>query len=861
MIKPSARLPLALLAALSLPSFAAESLTQKQLDNLAKDLKWQYEVKGNFPSAGQAGKEGMHAVIHLKNQSSEALPKGANAWRLYFHSVRSIKAEGDVGLRLTHVNGDLYELAPTDSFAGLPAGGALDVGYYSGEWAVSYSDFMPRAFIAQAGLTPQIIASTQTEDLASFVAPFKTKEQQLRFPKDQYSVVTPQDRYQENLAVNRVKVSTDDLARTIVPTPQSVRWGKSTINLAANWQIQHQGRLVSEAKYLQSHLAASGLSLGLVVDSAGATGQAVVLQVNSKLPAESYTISAKSSQITIQGGDAAGVFYGVQSLLSLLPVQGAMTIPEFDLQDAPRYGWRGMHYDMGRNFHGKAVTLRLIEEMAKVKLNKLHLHLTEDEGWRLEIPGLPELTSVGGNRCFDVTEERCLLTQLGTGPSTSGSGNGFYTRADFVEILKYAAERHIEVIPEADMPGHARAAIKAMNARYKRLMAAGDKTGATQYLLADPEDKSVYASVQNYTDNAINLCLPSAYNFVDKVVYELQQMYRDAGLKLTTFHMGGDEVGKGAWTESPACKALFAKGEAGLAGVADLKPHFVSKLAELTAKRGLSLAGWEDGLMYDPENPFNRASFANEKVIANCWDNIWEWGVADRAYRLANAGYQVVLSPGTHLYFDHPYEANPNERGYYWATRYTDTAKVFGFMPDNYYANADKTREGAPITDLEALVGREMPALKKPENILGMQGQVWTETIRTSQQLEQMIYPRVQALGERAWHKAAWEGDKPDLAARNQDWAKFAWYLSQKALPRLAINGATAYVPPPGMLRDAEGVKLNASLPGLVLEYSLDKGATWQVYSAPVSVSPSASLWARSRSGDLISRVEQLSPQ
>src|SRR5690606_40153096 len=147
----------------------------------------------------------------------------------------------------------------------------------------------------------------------------------------------------------------------------------------------------------------------------------------------------------------------------------------------------------------------------------------------------------------------------------------------------------------------------------------------------------------------------------------------------------------------------------GVSGVADLKPYFVSRVAALSNQRGLALAGWEDGLMYDPTNTFNRAQFNNKRVMANAWDNIWEWGVADRAYRLANAGYEVIMSHATHLYFDHPYEVHPEERGYYWAARYTDTAKVFGYMPDNLYANADTTRAGARIENLEAMVGRELP--------------------------------------------------------------------------------------------------------------------------------------------------------
>ncbi|MDZ7903052.1 MAG: family 20 glycosylhydrolase [Rheinheimera sp.] len=172
---------------------------------------------------------------------------------------------------------------------------------------------------------------------------------------------------------------------------------------------------------------------------------------SGRLPATNPRLTASLSQAP----DNAGVFYGVQSLLNLIPAGQASNyrLPQLVASDAPRYGWRGMHYDMARNFHGKAVTLQLIEQMARYKLNKLHLHLTEDEGWRLEIPGLPELTDIGGTRCFDLTEQKCLLTQLGTGPHRTGSGNGYYSTADFIEILKFAAARHIEVIPEIDMPG------------------------------------------------------------------------------------------------------------------------------------------------------------------------------------------------------------------------------------------------------------------------------------------------------------------------------------------------------------------------------------------------------------------------
>lgn len=651
----------------------------------------------------------------------------------------------------------------------------------------------------------------------------------------------------------------------IIPTPLQAKYSRGTATINKDWKIRYAGRLTKDAEYLKKALEQHlGGKINSQPDHIAANGPTIYLRVDPELKAEkkgeplgeeAYSLSIEKDAIHIVGGGNAGAFYGIQSLLNLIPAdsQGSISVTELEVIDAPRAAWRGMHYDMGRNFHGKEVTLRMIEQMARYKLNKFHMHLTEDEGWRLEIPGLPELTEIGAKRCFDLKEDKCLLTQLGTGADENALGNGFYTRKDFIEILKYAAARHIEVIPEVDMPGHGRAAIKSMEARYRKLLAAGEKEKAEQYLLSDLEDKSKYMTVQSYTDNSINVCLPSTYAFIDKVMYELQSMYRDAGLKLKTFHMGGDETGKGSWTNSPVCEKLFAS-EEGVAGAADLKPYFVSKVAKLANVRGLSIAGWEDGLMYDATNTFNREQFENKKVIANAWDNIWEWGVADRAYRLANNGYQVILSQATHLYFDHPYETHPMERGYYWAARYTDTSKVFSFMPDNLYANADTTKDGQPIHNLEAMVGRELPPLKKPENILGMQGQVWTETIRTAEQLETLVYPRLIALAERAWHKADWEGNNPDRDAQKADWARFAYTLAAKELPKLSVAGVHFNILPPGATLKNGQLKANAEFPGLAIEYSLDGGNQWTPYSGPVSTD-AKTVQLRTRSGDITSRV------
>lgn len=834
---------------------AETTMTQAKLAKLADETEVKFAVVTNF--------DGYKAKVTFNNQSSVSLPAGKSDWKIYFHSIRMIKTAPSAGLLVQHVQGDLHEIVPTEKFAGLPAGTSLAVTYEPNAHMVTYTDFMPRTFIHWKGLNAEVFANTDTEDPTQYVEPIVKPEQQLRHNRpDLFLVETAESRYVNYASIQDIKL---EQSTRIIPKPLQVKYSRGEAVIDAKWKIRHAGRLTQEAKYLKEVLEGIiGSNLNVQADHISTVAPTIFLSVDSEfkvdkkgptLGEEGYYLSVKDDEIHIIGGGNAGAFYGIQSLINLIPAgsQQSFAISELVAVDKPRAGWRGMQYDMGRNFHGKDVTLRLIEQMARYKLNKLHLHLTEDEGWRLEIPGLPELTEIGAKRCFDLAEEKCLLTQLGTGPHPSGTGNGFYTKADFIEILKYAAARHIEVIPEVDMPGHARAAIKAMEARYRKLAAQENMSEAEKYLLSDPKDRSKYATVQSYTDNSINVCMPSTYTFVDKVMYELQSMYREAGLQLKTFHMGGDEVGKGSWTASPACQALFGT-EKGVAGVADLKPYFVGKVAELASVRGMSIVGWEDGLMYDATNTFNREQFANEHVIANAWDNIWEWGVADRAYRLANNGYEVILSHATHLYFDHPHETHPAERGYYWAARYTDTRKVFGYMPDNMYANAETTKDGQPINNLEAMVGRELPPLKKPENILGMQGQVWTETIRKPKQLEQMVYPRIIAMAERAWHKADWEGESPNKQSRDAAWAEFAYTLAKKELPKLAEAGVSFYLPVPGAVLKNNELKANAAYPGLSIEYSLDNGSSWTTYDEPVSTEADSAM-LRTRSGDAVSRT------
>lgn len=843
---------------------AQAQLSQKNLSQFADKATLVFEVKDNF-SQGYARHE---ASITLTNHSTVALSAGKTDWQIYIHYVRLIDKATEQGLLIEHVQGDLHRISPTAQFKGLAVGQSLELIVRGSVWVVSDSDLMPGAFIVshddKGKVKTATFANTITGNAKDYVKPFVTDKQLLRYnkPEDLFPIANAQRRFDTNKqdkAMKKQALSAKQAQSNIIPTPLSVKQLRGQMTIDDQWAVSYAGRLAGESQYfVEEFKANTGVALEAKANHISQPGKSLIeIKVDPSIEngkAEAYRLTMSKNKIVIVGSDSAGAYYGIESLLALIPNNarkektGKVSLPLLHVKDSPRFNWRGMHYDMARNFHSKKVTLQLIEQMGRYKLNKLHLHLSDDEGWRVEIPGLAELTEVGGKRCFDLSEQNCLLTQLGTGPDSSGTGNGFYTKDDFVEILKYAAARHIEVIPEIDMPGHARAAIKSMEARYNKLMAQDKPQQAKAFLLSEQGDTSKYYTVQNYTDNSVNVCLDSTYHFVDKLVYEFQQMYRDAGLKMTKFHVGGDEVGRGSWTGASACQALFDKVGNGVAGVADLKPYFTAKVANILDKRGVTMGAWEDGMMSDAITPFNRKLYGDNEVMVNAWDNIWEFGVADRAYRLANEDYQVILSAATHLYFDHPQEAHPQERGYYWASRYTDTQKVFGFKPDNLYANADFMRNGAPIVNLEADVGRELMALKKPQNIIGMQGHVWSETIRTPSQLNEMLYPRVIALAQRAWHKALWE-DNNDQALQAKDWAQFASVLVHKEFDRLSQDEVAYYLPVPGGQINKGKLEANVALPGMTVQYSVDNGVSWQDYSKKVSVSNAVLLRTKGTDG------------
>ncbi|PLR38185.1 beta-N-acetylhexosaminidase [Chimaeribacter arupi] len=794
-------------------------------------------------------------------------------WAIYFHSIRQVLQVTDPQFSVTRLTGDLHRLTPTAAFKGFPAGGRTAIPMVVEYWQVANSDIMPRWYVTADDAEPKIIRNTDTEDVSQFVGEI-TPANLKRAPEDNNIAMTPDTRFVKNRDV--APMAAASLRGQIIPTPLQVKINKGDVLLNNGLAADLAALPVPSQQALRARMALLGLPaqpggypLRTRIDSTAFSGKLAV--------AGAYRLTIGEGGADVVGFDHSGVFYGVQSLLSLVPVEGEKRIAQLTAADAPRFPYRGMHVDVGRNFHSKAAVLRLLDEMAAYKLNTFQFHLTDDEGWRIEIPGLPELTEIGSKRCHDLTETRCLLPQLGSGPYSDNNGSGYFSRADYIEIVKYAQARQINVIPEIDMPAHARAAIVSMEARYQRLQQAGKPEEAGAYRLLDPTDTSNTTSVQYYDRRSyLNPCLPSSLRFVDKVVSEIAAMHQEAGQPLTTWHFGGDEAknirlgpgyqdlnapadpAKGAidlskedqpWSKSTVCQALVKSGK--VAAFDHLSSYFAVEVSKLVKARGIDrMQAWQDGL----KDAKDARAFATSRVGVNFWDTLY-WGGAQSAGEWAAKGYEITLSNPDYLYFDKPYEVSAREPGYYWATRASDEAKIFSFAPDNLPQNAETSvdRDGNAFT---ARGDAPWPGAH------GMSGQAWSETIRTDSDLEYRIYPRLMVLAERAWHRADWElpykagreyqGGKTHWVNRDKlaaDWQRFANLMGQREIAKLDRHGVAYRLPVPGARIVNGKLDANVSLPGLTIQYSQD-GVNWQTYRAEARPGVEKGVWVRTLSPD-----------
>ena len=827
---------------LSTPAVAKVATPQTRLDSFAGAMGYHITVNGNGVSEGCTPKQTC-VQMTLDLTMPKTLPAGD--WVMYNSFVVSLLPLQSDAFTIEHINGDLYRFTPKGK---LTPGQTYHLTLMAPQHVYSPYLLMPNAYIVSGNLRPRVIAAAKAtidpvtgQEQLPFVTPF-TDEAKLANNApgvDATTWLTPERLFDQDAA----RASTAPTPEFIIlPTPvKAVHLDGPAIDLSKGVVLKLSGIATADVQPAVAALSRAGIAQAKA-------GVPITVTIASGTP-ESYHITAKDGAITIAAADAAGASYALRSLAQQAAFEHRHLKP-LQIDDAPRFAFRGMHLDLARNFESKVHILAIIEEMAEVKLNKLHLHLGDDEGWRLQIDGLPELTDIGSKRCHDLSEDTCLLPQLGNGPDNLPGRNGYLTRADYIDILKAAKARQIEVIPSFDMPGHSRAAVRSMESRYRRLMAAGKPAEASQYRLQDPDDKTVYSSIQSYHDNTLNICIPSTYAFIDKVMESIKGMHDEAGEPLRIYHIGTDETA-GAWTDSPACQKLMADEHV---TQPQLAATFITKVSALLGKRGIEPAGWSDGM--DSVDPAQMPA----KVQSNSWGSLFSGGGA-AAYRQANQGWDVVMSTPDVLYLDMPSAADGQERGYDWAARNVDTYRVFAFLPENLGANAvlmtNYVSKGQEIADPTPLAAGH--------HIAGMQGQLWSETVRSDHIADYMLFPRTLAVSERAWHRADWEPDyvagksysyndgSIDQTKLLADWQGF----QAKLVPQMATMDASglAYrLPVPGA-RIADG-KLEANTPvaGLVIQYKLQNGA-WMTYKGPVPVAGTVALRTVSPAGKRFSRT------
>ncbi|KYJ87186.1 beta-N-acetylhexosaminidase [Sulfurovum riftiae] len=436
----------------------------------------------------------------------------------------------------------------------------------------------------------------------------------------------------------------------IIPKSQRFITKQGTFHLKRESRYFSDTTLAKNAvSYLQAHLKTNaGYTLKKSGSSAKNSLQFHYAPAKIKKN-EAYRLQIDTEQIIIEARDKAGFFYAVVSLMQMMDPsiwknggrkKTDWTLSACTIEDYPRYHWRGIMLDCSRNFFSKTYVKKFIDRMAQHKLNRFHWHLTDDEGWRIEIKRYPLLTKIGAKRGPGTK------LPFSTFPAMRGPKNrvqsGYYTQNDIREIVAYAKARSVEILPEIDMPGHAKAAVVA----YPKL-------------LQDPKDKSRYHSVQKVGNNTIDPGLESSYVFLENVIAEVSRLF-----PFSYIHLGGDEVPKGAWAKSPAVKKLMkAKG---LKNRRKVQNYFFTRMDKILAKHGKKMIAWQEVLT---GRPTLRKS-----------DIFMAWKSPKAGFKAMKQHRNIIMAPVQYLYFDQQYVRNRKEPGHTWSTPIS-TKKAYSFNP------------------------------------------------------------------------------------------------------------------------------------------------------------------------------------
>ena len=474
----------------------------------------------------------------------------------------------------------------------------------------------------------------------------------------------------------------------LIPLPTSVAWHDGAVKITTGTVVEARGDAAPTAAYLARTLALNS-------SKRGASRIRLTLVSKSRIPGpEAYQLRAAGNEVLIEASGPRGLFYGVQTLRQLITTDkaGARTVPAVEIRDAPRFVWRGLLIDEGRHFFGKPTLFKIIDEMAAYKLNVLKLHLTDYEGWRLEIPGYPKLTGVGA--------------------MVDGKPQ-YFTTADMQEIVRYAAERHIMVVPEIEMPGHAGAAARS------------------------------YPEFFNPEGSAFDPANPKTYDFIRGVLTEVSRLFPAPYLDFA-----GDEVGDEMWNGMADVDRL--KAEQGLKTNKDVQAYFGRKVVGIIESLGKRPMEWDEQV---------EAQAPKSVVI--------QWWRRDRPDVLAVAaqdGHELVISPADELYFD--YQQGPGEPGAPWEGNKGGPQSIEKMLAWEPVPDSFTPEESARVLGIEACVWTEFIATERYlefmtfPRLLALAEIAWSPRgPRDQKEFEARLQPHIEALRAKGINARRGEGD------------------------------------------------------------------------------------------------------
>ncbi|WP_160715498.1 glycoside hydrolase family 20 protein [Chitinophaga solisilvae] len=525
----------------------------------------------------------------------------------------------------------------------------------------------------------------------------------------------------------------------LIPLPVAVSMTADTFFITANAAIGNAPALQQETKLLQEYVHhATGHALPVQDNGA------IVLQLDSSVvkQPEGYQLHITPAQIKITGHDAAGVTHGIETLRQLWRPKGAvLVVPGGLITDYPRFSYRGMHLDVGRHFFSVDFLKEFIDKLAYYKLNNFHWHLTDDQGWRIEIKKYPRLQSVAAWRDQTMIGHKKELPHRFDGKRYGG----YYTQEQVREVVAYAAARHINVIPEIEMPGHALAALTA----YPSLGCTGGPYKTAQFW--------------GIFDDVFCAGKDSTFLFLQDVLEEVIALFPSSYI-----HIGGDECPKVRWKACAACQQRMRREN--LPDEHALQSYFIRRISDFVKSKGRHIIGWDEIL---------EGGLAPGATVMN-------WRGVDGAVSAARQQHHVIMTPEDDLYFDHYQSLYLAEKP--TATGYTPLEEVYAYEP----------LRAAADTSLLPFIA-------------GIQGQMWSEYLPDEAQARYMIYPRLQAMAERAW--------SPQTVT---DYSNFTQRLEMQ-------TGAAPAAPYNEIRYSADSIakgriyiSLRSHLPGAVIRYTTD---------------------------------------